>query len=102
MFFIDLLFALVIALLLTAVFAAGFRRRGPWGIWWIFLLVIFLAAWAGGVWMTPFGPTLFDVYWLPFVFVGLVAALLLAAAAPPTTRRTYSETTPAPSEEPMV
>lgn len=87
MFFVDLLFALVVALLLTAIFSAGFRNRGPWGLWWVFLLVVFLAAWAGGVWLTPFGPPLLDVYWLPFLFVGLVVALLIAAAVPPEPRR---------------
>lgn len=97
MFFVDLLFALVVALLLTAVFFAGFRRPGPWGIWWIFLLVVFLAAWAGGVWIEPFGPPLFNVYWLPFVFVGLIFALLVAAAAPPAPPRPYATAT-APQE----
>jgi len=92
MFFVDLLLALVVALVLSAIFSAAFRIRGPWGIWWIFLLVIFLATWAGGVWLTPFGPTLFDVAWLPFLFVGLIFTLILAAVVPPARPpRTYSE-----------
>jgi hypothetical protein len=92
MFFADLLLALAVALLLTAIFSAGFRNRGPWGAWWIFLLVVFLATWAGGLWLVPFGPTVFDVAWLPFLFVGLIAALLLAAAVPPARPpRTYGE-----------
>jgi len=92
MFFVDLLFALAVALLLTAIFTAGFRNRGPWDVWWVFLLVVFLATWAGGLWFAPFGPTLFDVAWLPFLFVGLLVALLLAAAVPPARPpRTYGE-----------
>jgi hypothetical protein len=92
MFFVDLLFALAVALLLTAIFTAGFRNRGPWGMWWVFLLVIFLGTWAGGLWLAPFGPTLFDVAWLPFLFVGLLVALLLAAAVPlARPPRTYGE-----------
>jgi hypothetical protein len=90
MFFADFLFALVIGLLLTMVFVALFDTRGPWDIWWIFLLLVFMAAWAGGVWITPFGPTLFEVAWLPFLFVGLIFALLLAAI-PPVRPRTYGE-----------
>jgi hypothetical protein len=93
MFLVDLLFALVVALLLTAVFSLGFRNPGPWGVWWVFLLVIFLAAWAGGVWVTPFGPPLFDTYWLPILFVGLFFALLLAAI-PPYPRPTYEPGVP--------
>ena len=61
MFLVDLLFALVVALVLTAIFAAVFRTTGPWNVWWIFALVVFLAAWAGGLWL-PFGPPLFGVY----------------------------------------
>jgi len=95
MFFLDMVFALVIALLFTAIFTAGFRSRGPWGAWWVFLLVLFLATWAGGIWITPFGPPMFGVYWLPFVFVGLVFALLLTATVPAETRRLrpYTEET---------
>ena len=92
MFFVDLLLALAVALLLSAIFSAVFHTRGPWGIWWIFLLVIFLATWAGGLWLTPFGPTVFDVTWLPFLFVGLIVTLLLTAVVPPAgPPRTYGE-----------
>jgi hypothetical protein len=90
MFFVDFSFALVVGLLLTALFAAIFDARGPWDIWWAFLLIVFLAAWVGGVWVTPFGPTLFEVAWLPFLFVGLIFALLMAAI-PPTRPRTYGK-----------
>jgi hypothetical protein len=82
------LFALVIALVLTLILVPlmGWRRPGYEADWstavFVFLL-LFLFAWAGGVWLTPFGPTLFNVYWLPFVVVALAYALLLLAAAPP-------------------
>jgi hypothetical protein len=92
MFLVDLLLALAVALLLTAIFAGGFRNRGPWDAWWVFLLVVFLATWAGGLWFAPFGPTVFEVAWLPFLFVGLIVALLLAAVVPPARPpRTYGE-----------
>ena len=84
MFFIDLLFVIVFALLLTLIFVAGFRYSGPWGIWWAFLLIILLGVWAGGLW---FAPTLYQPTWLglagiPALFTGLFIALLLAAATP--------------------
>jgi hypothetical protein len=80
--------ALIVGLLVTAVFAAGFRRRGPWNsiIW--FFLVVFLAAWAGGLWMQPYGPTLWGLSWLPMLMLALLFGLLLAATTPPPRRRT--------------
>lgn len=82
MFLIHLLYALFFALLLSALFIVLFRTRGPWSNVTLFFLVIFLATWAGGVWLVPFGPALWGTPFLPFLLVGLVLALLLAAAAP--------------------
>jgi hypothetical protein len=82
MFFVHFLFALLIALLLTALFMAGFRLRSPWGLLWFFVIIL-LASWAGGVWFTPFGPASWATGWLPFLLVGLIAALLIAAATLP-------------------
>ncbi len=48
-----------------------------------FFLLIFLAAWAGGVWVTPVGPPVWGVYWLPFVIVALLFTFLLAAVTLP-------------------
>jgi hypothetical protein len=82
MFLLDLLVAFVLALLITGILSAALGNRGPWGLWWAFLLVLLLATWAGGLWITPFGPPLWGVSWLPMLFVGLTLALLLAAAVP--------------------
>ncbi|MFO7462127.1 MAG: hypothetical protein R6X07_16035 [Desulfatiglandales bacterium] len=82
MFFIHLFYALFFALLLTAAFFALFRTKGPWSSIVLFFLVIFLASWAGGAWLTPFGPGLWGISFLPFLLVGLIFALLLAASAP--------------------
>lgn len=87
----DFLFALLVATLLTALFAGAFRRTGPWGTVLWFFVVVLLAAWAGGVWARPAGPAMVGVYWLPFVTVGLLVALLLAAAAAPRPPRTPQE-----------
>jgi len=48
---------------------------------WLFLL-IFLAIWAGGVWIRPFGPTLWGLHWLVFVLAGLMISLLLIIILP--------------------
>jgi hypothetical protein len=100
-FLVDVLFALVFALLLTGIFTAAFRRRGPWDIWWGFLLVIFLGIWAAGLWITPvpFGPTWLTLSWLPALIVGVFLALLLAAATPPQPPRTPRTRRAAPREE---
>ncbi len=81
MFWLDLLVAFIIAIILAVIFG-GLGRYGPWrGIVWFFLIVL-LAAWVGGVWAQPIGPPVYGVYWLPFLWIGLLIALLLAAASP--------------------
>jgi hypothetical protein len=51
------------------------------GLIWLFL-VIFLATWAGGIWLKPFGPTLWGTHWLAFLLVGLVVFLFLIIVIP--------------------
>lgn len=87
MFILDLLIALVIGFLLVLLFSALFRNSTPWGSFWIFLLVVFLVTWAGGIWIGPFGPTILEVAWLPFLIVGIFIIVLLAATVPPSSAR---------------
>ncbi|MDX1614795.1 MAG: hypothetical protein R3300_10835 [Candidatus Promineifilaceae bacterium] len=83
MFLAELMIALVVAVVLVAVFGLGYRRMGIGaGLLW-FLLLVFLATWAGGVWLTPIGPTVADVPWLSFLFIGLFFSLLIMALLPP-------------------
>ncbi len=82
MFLLDLIFAFVISLLLVLLFSAFFRTRTPWGSFWLFLLMVFLITWAGGVWIEPFGPTLYDIAWMPFLYVGVFITIILAATVP--------------------
>lgn len=83
MVYLDVLYALIISILISVVFVYGFRREGPWQGFFIFFLIIFLAAWAGGIWLAPTRTSIRGMYWLPFLMVGLIFALLLAAATPP-------------------
>ena len=88
MFFGHLLFALVIALILAAVFGAGIRRH-RWGAdLMFFFILLFLFTWAGGIWITPFGPYVWGVPFFSFFLVGLLFALLLAALIPGSARST--------------
>ncbi|MFP4547842.1 MAG: hypothetical protein ACLFQM_06895 [Fidelibacterota bacterium] len=90
MFFLELLIAILVAILLTAIFSR-FNRVGPWSGFLWFFLIIFLFSWAGGVWVEPYGPAIRDVYWLPFLFFGLMLAFLLAAVTPPRKPRNVRE-----------
>jgi hypothetical protein len=83
MLIVHLLFALAFAIILGAFFSIAFERRGPWESVPIFFLILFLVIWAGGIWITPIGPMLWGVYWVPFFIIGLLIALFLAAATPP-------------------
>lgn len=82
MFFVEFIIAFSIAILFVVILRALFGRRAPFGSVWILLLFLFLVTWAGGVWLVPFGPTLSDVSWLPFLVVGVFIAIILATTVP--------------------
>lgn len=82
-FLSEFLLALFISLVMTLVFAVGFRRRNWKASAAFYFLVLFLATWAGGLWAAPAGPTWQGVFWIPFLIAGLVFALLLAVLIPP-------------------
>lgn len=83
MILVDFLIAFLVALLLSSIVFIGLRRTGPWASFLFLFLALFLATWAGGIWITPIGRPLGGVYWLSFLLAGVVFALLLAAAVPP-------------------
>ncbi len=87
MFFAELLLALIIAMLLSVTLIALFGRSRPggegfWASFFFFFMILFLATWAGGTWLVPFGPVAWGFVWLPYLVVGLVIALLLAVLLP--------------------
>lgn len=73
--------ALLMALIVGAIFFYGLGRRGPWGTFWTFLLVLFFAAWAGSLWLQPIGPVFWGYAWLPLLFWVFIVALLISVAA---------------------
>jgi hypothetical protein len=83
MIFVDFLISFVVALLLATIVSVVLRRAGPWASFLFLFLALFLATWAGGIWIMPFGRPLGGVYWLPFLMAGVVFSLLLAAVVPP-------------------
>lgn len=83
MFVADLLVALLVALVLVAIFGMGVRGDSfGVGLFWFFF-ILFLATWAGGVWLPALGPAIMGVSWLTYLLVGLFFALLIMALLPP-------------------
>ncbi len=98
---LGIITAIIISLLFAVIFYYFFRVRGPWGAFWTFFLVLFLAVWAAELWITPVGPYFYDIAWVPLVFVGLLVAIGLAAATGMPERigrKRLEEGAPAPEE----
>ena len=91
MFFMDLLGALFVALVLTGLFWAVVRR-GPYdrdiarGFMLFFFLIVWFATWAVGAWITPLGPRFGMTRIVMFPIVGLIFAILVVATTPPEKR----------------
>lgn len=75
----EIVGAIVVAIILTLLFFYGLSARGPWGSLWSFFLVILLTVWAASFWVEPVGPAYGGIAWVPLFFIGLIFALLLAA-----------------------
>jgi hypothetical protein len=86
MFIIDLVVALIVGLIIVSIISRAFGTKGPWGSLLWFFLVVSLFAWAGGVWLVPFGPMFWGIGWLPIIIMGFLVSLILTAASPRTPR----------------
>lgn len=103
MLFVDLLFVLVLALILSSVLAWGFGWRHPAradavGASMLFLFfILMLAMWAGWAWLPAWGPLLYGTPWLTLLLVGVLLSLLVLALVVPSrpTRPPRGTTEPA-------
>jgi hypothetical protein len=78
----DFIFSLLVALVISIIFARILTRKGPrTGFIW-FYLTIFLAVLAAGLWLKPYGAPLTGSNWLPFLTAGIMMAILLFILAP--------------------
>ena len=68
----------LLSALLMSTFLKDEQRTRLICIFWI----IFLATWAGGIWVRPFGPSFRGIYWLPFLWIGIITVLILAVFYP--------------------
>jgi hypothetical protein len=73
---------MMIAFVYTAIFGVGIRRQTTWNILLPFFIILFLATWATGIWLTPIGPVFRGVFRSTFIFIGLLYALLLTIFIP--------------------
>jgi len=85
---VSVAYAIVFAVLLSALLVGlfGWRypgREEPWPAVLFFFLVLFLATWAAGLWVSPVVVGAGGGYWLTFFVIAVLLALLLAATAPP-------------------
>jgi len=62
------------------------RRSG----FFFFFLLVFLLTYAGSLWIRPFGPSLYGVFWLPILFVSILAGLFIYRSAPRNSRKQHS------------
>ncbi len=82
----DLFVALAFGLFIVWIVSLAFGTKGPWDSFLWFFVVVSLFAWAGGVWLVPFGPMWWGIGWLPIIFMAFFVSLLLTAASPRTRR----------------
>jgi len=100
MTFLEILLTILTALLIGVLFYYVFKTTGPWGSLWTFLLILVIAGLASAAWIEPVGPVVYDVAWVPVLFVILLFALLLAAATPLYPERTERAEIEAGAEPP--
>lgn len=86
----ELIVALAVAFFFTMLLRFLLRRRGPgpWAGSVFFLILLFAAGLAGGVWFEQMGPQVWGVSWLNFVVAVLIVALVVTALSPGPRRAT--------------
>lgn len=96
-FFFAILISILLALLLVG--AAGWRHprhdSALGATLFLFLLLLFVS-WAGGLWIAPYGPTVWGGAWLPTVGIAVITALIVLAigsstSPPPRTPESVEE-----------
>jgi len=98
----EVLGAIIVAVVVSSIFYFAVDARGPWGSFWTFFVIILLVVWAASLWIVPFGYIYWEIAWIPLFFIGLVIAFLLAAlsSTPPRYRRTTKGSDVTAEEEP--
>jgi len=74
--------AIMISVLVMFVFSLLFKDRRPAGGPLLFFLVVFLATWAGQLWIQPVGPMYKGIAWVPLIFISVFFSLFVMALSP--------------------
>lgn len=82
MAFLEIIIIALTAVVIGSLFFFGFKTAGPWGSFWIFILILILAGLAAAAWIRPFGPVYWNISWVPVLFVIVLFSLFLAALTP--------------------
>ncbi len=83
-FYVDLLWALLVALFITGLLVAGLRKARPAvRIVASLFIILLLGVWAGGLWLSPIGPPVLGGYVVAFFVAGIILALFIAVASYP-------------------
>jgi hypothetical protein len=103
MFWVDLIFIIVFAALLSSLIGYGLGWRHPAradatgsAVLFMFFILFFIML-AANTWLQPWGPVVVGTPWLSLLVVGLVVCLLALAVAAPIRG---AETPPAPGAAP--
>jgi hypothetical protein len=91
--------ALIVTFLITLIISAIFKR--PLRGLWIFFLIVFMATWAGHLWITPFGPATWGISWIPVIIISIFFWILILALIPPWPPAQGADNK-AVSEEPLI
>jgi hypothetical protein len=76
-----ILFALGITVITTGLVAAFFRH--PIKGLWMFAIIVFLATWAGQLWIPAVGPVSWGVSWVSILFMPIFFWVFILALIPP-------------------
>jgi hypothetical protein len=76
----QILIAAVSAFFVALLVSLAFKSKNPWGVFWLFFVIIFLGAWAGSIWIKPFGPMFWEINFLPTFVTAILIAIIVAAA----------------------
>lgn len=99
MFFAGLGLAIIVSFIFTLIVGKGIKQFAYAEFIGLFLL-IFLATWAGGLWIEPVGPVMWGVSLAVFIVVGGLVALIVAATLPtPRHRKEHAAPTGGPLDQ---
>lgn len=77
-------YVVIAALIISfaVVFVLSLLSKRPFGGLWAVLLIVFMATWAGQIWINPMGPVTAGISWMALIIVSVFVGLLTLALLP--------------------